>query len=498
MSGALAFETHSAEAIPAAERHARPLDLFRLLFGGCNTFATSVLGSFPVFVGLSVQDGLWALLLGLLAGSCALAPMSLFGPRNGTNDPVSSTAHFGVYGRLIGSGQLLLTAIVFFSLAVWSSGDALVGGAHALAGLPVNALTQSAAYTLMAAIVVAICIYGFQLMLWFNRVAVLATTLLFGVALMAFGSQIDLSYAGSVQRGDAGWWAAFVATATVAASNPLSFSATLGDWGRYVPLATPRRRLMAAVLLAQAATLLPLLFGLFTAAIMATTAPEVVATGDYMGGLIAISPAWFLLPLCLIALIGGIATGTTALYGTGLDLANLFTRHLNRARATLMVGLLAVAVIFVGRFVLNLVESVAAFAALIGAFSCPWLAVMVIGYWARRGHYLPDELQALSRRVRGGQYWFSRGWNLRALAAWTVGSTVGLLFAQVPGKFTGPLSAWAGGMDLSAPTSLLSGATVYLLLLWGYPESDQVQGPLGHGLRRHQDPRPQNRLPRHD
>ncbi|WP_374662617.1 cytosine permease [Inhella sp.] len=479
MSADLAFEAHGAEHIPAAERHARPSDLFRLLFGGCNTFSTSVLGSFPVFLGLSLRDGATALLLGLLAGSLALAPMSLFGPRNGTNDPVSSSAHFGVYGRLIGSFQLLLTALVFFSLAVWSSGDALVGGAHALAGLPVTPLTLGLAYALFALVVVAICIYGFRLMLWFNRIAVGAASVLFLVALFAFAPSFDRGYAGSLTHGDAGWWAAFVASATVAASNPLSFAATLGDWGRYIPEATPRRRLMGAVLLAQAATLLPLGFGLCTASILAVQAPQFVDSGDYIGGLIAIAPGWFLLPLCLIAVIGGVATGTTALYGTGLDVSNLFPRQFNRARATLLIGLLAVAVIFVGRFVLNLVESVAAFAALIGAFSCPWLAVMVIGYLTRRGHYLPAELQALSRRVKGGSYWFTGGWNLRALAAWLVGSSLGLLFAQVPDRFTGPLSAWVGGLDLSAPVSLLAGAAVYLLLLWRFPEPEALYGSEG-------------------
>jgi len=45
------IETYGFERIPDASRYARPIDLFRLLFGGCNTFSTSVLGSFPVLVG---------------------------------------------------------------------------------------------------------------------------------------------------------------------------------------------------------------------------------------------------------------------------------------------------------------------------------------------------------------------------------------------------------------------------------------------------------------
>ena len=77
-------ETFGFERIPDASRYARPIDLFRLLFGGCNTFSTSVLGSFPVLLGLSFWAGVASIVIGVLVGSCILAPMSLFGMRNGT------------------------------------------------------------------------------------------------------------------------------------------------------------------------------------------------------------------------------------------------------------------------------------------------------------------------------------------------------------------------------------------------------------------------------
>src|SRR5690606_6638690 len=41
------IETYGVERIPDADRTARPFDLFRLAFGGANTFATCVLGAFP-------------------------------------------------------------------------------------------------------------------------------------------------------------------------------------------------------------------------------------------------------------------------------------------------------------------------------------------------------------------------------------------------------------------------------------------------------------------
>lgn len=116
------IETNGVEQIPDHERDARPSDLFRLIFGGANTFATAVLGSFPVLFGLSFQAGVWAIVLGVILGALILAPMGLFGPINGTNNAVSSGAHFGVHGRIVGSFLSLLTAIAFFSLSVWSSG----------------------------------------------------------------------------------------------------------------------------------------------------------------------------------------------------------------------------------------------------------------------------------------------------------------------------------------------------------------------------------------
>ncbi len=53
-------------------------------------------------------------------------------------------------------------------------------------------------------------------------------------------------------------------------SNPISFGAFLGDWARYIPRQTSQARIMLAVIGAQLATLVPFLFGLATATIVAS------------------------------------------------------------------------------------------------------------------------------------------------------------------------------------------------------------------------------------
>lgn len=479
----IAVEAHGVEPIPDAERTAGPLDLFRLIFGGANTIATVVLGSFPIIFGLSFRDALLATLSGLVLGAAILAPMSLFGARNGTNNAVSSSAHLGVHGRIVGSFLSLLTAVAFFSISVWTSGDVLVGGAHRAIGLPDNGFTVAVAYGIFALLVLTVCIYGFQFMLLVNKIAVVAATALFLFGIVAFGAAFDPSYAGIFgSAADPGtnalYWPSFVGAALIAMANPVSFGAFLGDWTRYIPRTTPAWQLMSAAFLAQLATLVPFLFGLVTATVVATDAHPFLEQGDYIGGLLAVSPGWYFGPVCLIALIGGMSTGTTALYGTGLDFSSVFPRF-NRVQATALIGSIAIAFIFAGRFIFNVVQSISTFAALIVTCTAPWMLVMMIGWFVRRGWYDSDSLQVFNRRQRGGRYWFTDGWNWRGLGPWLAAAALGICFVNLPGQFVGPLGEWAGGVDLSIPVGLGLSALLYPAVLWLFPEPRDAFGPDG-------------------
>ncbi|MGF6887788.1 purine-cytosine permease-like protein [Nocardia sp. GAS34] len=480
------IEQYGVERIPDADRTASPLDLFRLAFGGANTFATCVLGAFPILFGLSFWQGLIATALGLVVGAVILAPMSLFGPRNGTSNSVSSSAHLGVHGRIVGSFLSLLTAIAFFSISVWSSGDALVGGAHRLVHLPENDGVFAVAYGLFAALVLAVCIYGFRFMLLVNKIAVTAASLLFVVGFLAFAGDFDPGYHGSFASASTpGFLPAFIGSVLIVLSNPVSFGAFLGDWARYIPADTPRRRVMGAAFLSQIATILPFFFGLATASIIAAKASHYLdpAAPNYVGGLLAIAPTWYFLPVCLLALIGGMSTGTTSLYGTGLDFASVFPRF-SRVQATVLIGVISIVFIFIGRFAANLSQSISTFATLIITCTAPWMVIMMLGYLTRRGWYDSDSLQVFNRRQRGGRYWFNHGWNWRGLSAWLVAALVALQFVNLPGQFVGWLGNLVGGVDISLPVALVLAGVLYLALSWLFPEPRAVFGPQGPRLVR--------------
>src|SRR5919107_4113147 len=187
-------EQHGIDTIPPGHRHSRPLDLFRIQFGGANTFATIILGTFPVLLGLSFWQAVAATVLGVVVGALILMPMGLFGPLTGTNNAVSSGAHFGVRGRIVGSFLSLLTAIAFYSISVWVSGDALVGAAARLFGTGDSDLLRGMIYAVLGALVIIVVIYGYQLMLLVNKVVVVGNTVLILLGGLAYAGTFDFGY----------------------------------------------------------------------------------------------------------------------------------------------------------------------------------------------------------------------------------------------------------------------------------------------------------------
>jgi purine-cytosine permease-like protein len=478
-SSVTTVEQHGVESIPDRDRESTIFDFMRLCWGGANSLATAVLGAFPIMFGLSFWQATAAAVFGVVIGSLILAPMSIFGPLNGTNNAVSSSAHFGVVGRIVGSFLSLLTAIAFFAISVWSSGDAVIGAARLVFHIRGTNLEVAVVYATFALSVLIVCIYGFRMMLFVNKIAVVASTALFLLGIAAFWPLFDPRYPGTgVRWGAHAFWPMFISSALIVVSNPISFGAFLGDWTRYLPRNTSKWKLMLATIAAQWLTLLPFLFGVVTASVVAQRAPDFLARGDYTGGLLYIAPIYFLAPLLLLAVLSGMSTGTTSLYGTGLDFSSVFP-SLSRPRATLLIGTLACALIFLGRFYFNLFASISTFVTLIIVTTTPWMVIMMIGYIVRRGFYIPDAMQIFNRGQTGGPYWFKGGWNLAGLFAWIPSSIIALLMVNIPGQFVGWLGNLAGGLDVSLLAALLLPTLLYPVCLKVFPEPRAIYGPEG-------------------
>lgn len=468
-------ESFGIDTIPDADRTSTPRDLFRIQFGGANTFATVLLGTFPIFFGLSFWEGVAAAVLGVLVGTVFLMPMGLFGPRTGTNNAVASGAHLGVTGRIAGSFLSLLTAIAFYSISVWVGGDALVGAFVRLFGAEDTPMLRVGLYALIGFIVIVVVVYGYQFMLFINRIAVWANTVLMLLAIVAFAGVFDPAYAGTGEYLLGGFWPTFILSALIVMSNPISFGAFLGDWSRYIPNGTSNGKLALATFGAQTMTLIPFIFGVATATL--------VTGGDYVVGLIGAAPEWYAYLIIIVAFVGGLSTGSTSLYGTGLDFSSVFPK-LTRAQATIFIGVLAFAFIIIGRLYFNLLGAVNGFVGAIVVTTTPWMIILAIGFWNRRGWYSPEDLQVFNRGKKGGRYWYTNGINWRAMVAWVVSAVLGLQFAYFPPIIEGSLSAIAGGVDLSLIVAIGSAAVLYIGALLLFPEPDYVFGPKGPRIGR--------------
>lgn len=454
------IERRGVDFIPDEERNSNALNVFSVFFGGNFSLVVVVFGWMPIALGLGFWSGVTAMLAGLGVGVLAMAPMVLFAPRTGTNNAISSGAHFGIMGRTIGSALALVASILFVAITIWTSGDALVAAADRLLGLGANDPMYLLVYALVAAGIVVVAVFGHGTIVFLaQRVAVpvCGLALLLGFA----------AYAGDFHPGDyepAGYalgsfWPTWVLAASLVASGPVSYMPIVGDYARYV---SSRRTSDARLLVAIGAgtflgCLVPISFGLFAASTWADPAVGLVP------GLMDGSPGWFVVAILTLALAGAIGQGTLSLYSTGLDLEALVP-FLARVPASVATGTASLGLVVLGTLVFDAVDSISAVVSLLISMIVPWAAIMIAGLVLVRGRYDTVELQAYAERRRGGLYWFRGGWNPSATIAWALGAAVGLL-ACATSLYTGPIAARLSGVDVSFVLAGAVGLVAYLVLL---------------------------------
>ena len=452
------IETRGVDYIPEVERDSRPGNLAAVFFGGNLAFSVIVFGWLPIVFGLGWWSAVTSSVVGLALGTLVAAPLALLGPRTGTNNPVSSGAHFGVNGRLIGSALTLLFALAFVAISVWTGGDALVASATRLLGTPGGDAMLAVGYALIAAGVVTVALFGHATVVALQKGLIPTMGLLLGLGIVAFGGDFDAGYGGG-NYVLGGFWQTWMLSVVVAAAGPISYAPSLGDYSRRISHRRygDRRVLAAAAVGVFFGLLVATLFGAFTAVTFSDP-------GDsYVLDLVAGSPIWYVLPILVIALAGSVGQGGLNLYATGLDMESLVPR-LRRVQTTLIMSLIAVALVFLGTFVLNALDSITAMTLVLNGLAAPWVVVNLVGFFARRKRYDPADLQVFNQRRRGGRYWFVGGWNPRAVLAWAAGGTFGLLSVNTT-LYVGPLADVADGVDVSLLGSGVIAGALYAAAL---------------------------------
>lgn len=462
-------ETRGVDFIPNAERHSSPMNIVWIMLGGNLAFGIIVLGWLPVSFGLGWWPSFWSIVVGNAVGATLLTPASLIGPRAGTNGPVASGAYFGVAGRMLGSIIGILGCIGFFSLAVWTGGQAAVAGLHRLIGLQNNDLTMGIAYAVIALVCVVVAIYGHASLVAIQRMLVPFAGLLLVAGIFIYMPHFSASFpTGKLLLGT--FWPTWLLAVTITAITSYGYAPFISDWTRYI---SPTKHRPVAIMGATwigvfVGLTLPLLFGAFTAVAMADT------YSDWVTGLVGLAPSWYLVPLVLIGVVGSFGQGTICLYGSGLDFASIVPA-LKRPAATLVLSMIALVLVYLGTMVWEAEASVTSFLQLDSVVMASWLAIVLVGHYKRGGYYNVHDLQVFNRGETGGVYWYTGGWNLRALFAFVVSAVFGALALQCS-FYTGPLANIAQGVDLSWISALVIGGVLYYALLLITPEHAGVHG----------------------
>jgi len=458
-----AIETRGVDFIPNEERDGSPWSLFWVGIGAQLSFTVIVFGWLPITYGLGWWSSVAAIATGLILGSVIYAPFALFGPRTGTNSAVSSGAHFGVVGRLIGSILAMITAVGFFAVSIWTGGDALVAGAHSLLGTPINDAMSVAGYAITGLITIVIAVYGYATVVAGQKFIIPIVGGLMLLGFIALAGDFDPNYAG----GDyilGGYWPTWFLAVGTSLSLPISYAPFANDYSRYV-----RREEGGAKLVwlsfggMMIGCLLACTFGAYVASIFGPGETSLV------NGLIGISPGWYVIAAVVLGLLGGFGQGSICLYGTGLDTSSLFP-SLARVPATVMISAVSFVLVFLGRFVWNAVDSVSAFVIILVVILTPWVVINLVGYVRRRGQYSAEDLQIYNTGGSGGAYWFTAGWNFRAVGAFVPSVVVGLMFVNTT-LFKGPWADAAGGIDLSLVSGAVLSLFLYVLLTTVFPEN---------------------------
>jgi purine-cytosine permease-like protein len=458
-------EVKGVEYLPESERDSRPRNMFAVFFGGNLAFSVIVFGWLPITFGLSWIGAVTASAVGITLGTLLIAPMALMGPRTGTNNTVSSGAHFGVTGRLVGSALTLLFALAYAAIAVWTSGDALVAASHRLFGTPVDNGVLAIGYGIIAAEIVVVALFGHGTVVALQKFVLPVVGVLLLLGVVAFGGKFDPGAAGGGEYLLGGFWQTWGLAVVIAFGGPLSYAPTLGDYSRRISRTKFGDRSVVI------ATMAGIFFGLFlTAAFGSFTASTFTTLSEsYVADLVAESPAWYVLPIVLIALAGGLGQGVLNVYASGLDLEALIPR-LKRVQTTLITSALAIALLYIGVFLVDAVDSITAMTLVLNGVAAPWVAINVAGFLvARRGEYDPADLQVFNQGRRGGRYWFTGGWNLRAIIPWLAGSLYGILAVDTS-LYSGPLAGLGHGIDTSLVGSGLIAGIGYLVALRVWPE----------------------------
>ncbi|HET6309699.1 MAG TPA: cytosine permease [Candidatus Nitrosotalea sp.] len=415
-------EPGGVEYIALRERHGKPIDLFWTWLSPNLEFATIFIGVIAVaFEGLNLWQAATAIIIGTALGSITHAVLSSWGPKFGVPMMIVSRGPFGFVGNILPAALNGITAS--FGWFIVNS----VSGAFALqALLPSFTLPFWLAFLVIVVVQVLIATLGHNLIHMFERWALPVLGIVFIIACFFIFTKGNYGYSPKPVPG--GWLLAFTAAFGYAVGwNPFA-----ADYTRYLPPTVNRR--MVGFWAG---------FGVFLSCVVLEMAGAVLVTvsgTDFFKGIPtaqlqkAMPDSIYYLSLLCIA-IGAVAANAINIYSGTMSLVALGIREMGltmrqrRAVLAIIVGVIGFALGVYLQAQVAPGSKYETFLLLIAYWIAPWLAVVFVDYWLRRGDYGDESIFYKSTYNR---------WQ--GVVAMAVGLVVSVyLFANVFGLYVGPI-----------------------------------------------------------
>jgi nucleobase:cation symporter-1, NCS1 family len=413
-------ERRGLEAVPLADRRGGVRGVVAVWFAGNLAITSVVVGAVVASYGLSVWQGLFALLG--VSSFLIVGYFGLPGMRTGRPTMALSEASFGSWGNVGPS------ALSWFNLVGWET-VALVIAAYALAAAYDAAFNATSspgglvvALAVVAALAFSVAFMGHAAIVWVQSIF----ACLFGVlTVVVVALLVPTIHWHALLGAHGGPWLTGVvpALSIVIAASGLSWVNTASDYTRYLRSDTPAWRLVWATALGAA---IPVLLLMALGMVLASEAPSLASTTNPIGALQTMLPTWVRV-LYLLTAVGGMVTGDILdIYSAGLSLLAARVR-LPRSRTVLIDAAVSLsASLYVLLVARNVTGTFEAFLGVIACFLAPWTAI-----------FLLDSRSSL-RSGYSEQTHTSR-WRWQACAAWLVGTAVALAFTST-GVLSGPLA----------------------------------------------------------
>ena len=449
-------EPGGVEYIAEDERHGRPLQMFWTWMSPNLEFATIYVGCIGVFLfGGSFWTVALAVIVGSALGSLSHAVLSSWGPKFGVPQMVQGRSAFGFLGNILPAGLMSITAGVGW-FAVNS-----VSGAFALSAL--FGVPSWLSLVVIVLIQVVVAFFGHNLVHVFERYAFIPLAIVFALATIfifvhanpshGFDPKAPLAFGGEL--------GAFMLTAAASFGYAAGWNPYASDYTRYFPSHVDRR--MVGVWAGLGVFVSCVWLELAGAALVTVPGTKWLGTNPTAQLQLAMPDLLYKLTLLCIAL-GAVSANVLNIYSGAMAFLTVGIKlpvSLRRALVALVFGAIGFIVALTG---LNGASTAYEnFLLLISYWIAPWLGVMFMNYWLRRGE-IPDS-ELFDRRRE----------NWSGPIAMIVGAAVSIFFFSNQAVYLGPVPKAVPQLgDLTFLVGFVLSALVYYLLNMRVRERDRA------------------------